>query len=122
MLTKDFLANMKTRLLDDKKRLEEDLADLANKEQGKFEPAYPESGSSSDDDNASEISAYADEVSLVEKLETELRDTQKALDALEAGNYGICKYCKTEIDPKRLEARPTSSACITCKKTLTQEL
>ena len=38
------------------------------------------------------------------------------------GNSATCKYCKNPIDPKRLEARPASSSCVTCKKTLTQEL
>ena len=35
---------------------------------------------------------------------------------------GICKYCDQPIDEKRLRARPTSGACISCKKTLTDEV
>jgi DnaK suppressor protein len=55
-------------------------------------------------------------------LEDELNDTIKALKAIESGKYGICKYCGKPIDEKRLIARPTSSSCIECKKTLTQEI
>jgi DnaK suppressor protein len=125
MPSTDLLATMKARLLSDKKKLESDLADLGSKDKAdptKTDATYPESGGNSDDDNASEITAYADEISIVDKLESELRDTVKALDAIEKGTYGICKYCGKEIDAKRLDARPTSSACIACKKLLTQEM
>lgn len=116
---------MKERLLEEKKRLEQDLGDVAKKDPKNpvhFQTVFPESGSDSEDDNSVEASEYADELSIGAKLEAELRDVIKALEAIAKGTYGTCKYCKKEIDPKRLEARPTSSACITCKKTLTQEL
>ncbi len=122
MLTKEFIAEMQARLEKDKRQLEADLADYANKQNGSYQAAYPESGGNSEDDNASEITAYADEVSLVDRLESDLRDTVKALESIEKGTYGKCKYCGQEIDQKRLEARPASSACISCKKTLTQEM
>ena len=111
--------------MDEKTRLERELEEFAKKDPknaGAFDVAFPESGGNSDDDNAMEVSSYADELSLSTKLEGELRDVVKALDAVAKGTYGICKYCNKEIDEKRLEARPTSSACINCKKTLTQEL
>ncbi len=125
MFSADFLEQTKKRLLDEKKRLELDLADISNrdpKHTGEFTPEYPETGGNSDDDNAAEVSNFADEISITAKLENELRDTLKALTALEKGTYGACKYCGKDIDLKRLEARPTSSACITCKKMLTQEM
>lgn len=117
MLDKAFLDKMQTLLLQEKSRLEGEIGQL-----GGEEAAYPETGGNSDDDNAAEITEYADEVSLLDRLQTELRDTLKALEALAKGKYGLCKYCGKEIDVKRLEARPTSSSCIECKKSLTQEL
>ena len=116
---------MRERLLEEKVRLERDLADIGKQDTNHpntFEPEYPESGGNSDDDNATEVSTYADEISIIAKLETELRDTVRALESIEKGGYGVCKYCGNNIDVKRLEARPASSACIPCKKTLTQEL
>ncbi len=116
----------KTRLLEEKIRLEQDLNDIANQDKkdasGAFEAAYPEIGGNSDDDNAIEITAYADEISIVDRLQAELRDVNKALKSIEDGTYGTCKYCGKIIDEKRLEARPTSSSCVACKKQLTQEL
>ncbi len=125
MLTPEFIAQMKTRLEDEKARLERDLADIGHKDPKRpnhYDTAYPESGSNSDDDNAMEIAEFTDDMSLEAKLENELRDTNKALEAIEKGKYGVCKYCGKEIDQKRLEARPTSSSCIQCKKALTQEV
>lgn len=124
-MTPEFLDKIKIRLLEDKARLERDLTDIGKKDPKNkvhFDVQYPESGGSSDDDNAMEVSEYADELSIGSKLEAELRDTVRALKAIEQGSYGVCKYCGKEIDPKRLEARPTSSTCIACKKTLTQEM
>ncbi|MBM3204376.1 TraR/DksA family transcriptional regulator [Candidatus Uhrbacteria bacterium] len=124
-MTQEFISQMKNQLIEEKARLERDLEDIAKKDPknpNRFQMTYPEAGGDSEDDNSVEASEYADELSIGAKLQTELRDVVKALESIEHGTYGICKYCKKEIDPKRLEARPTSSACISCKKTLTQEL
>ena len=109
----------------EKDRLLQELKDFGNEDPnhpGHFAPKYPESGSNSEDDNAVEIAEYADDLSVESRLEEELRDVEGALKSIEAGTYGTCKYCKQEIDDKRLEARPASSSCISCKKILTQEM
>lgn len=120
-----FITKVKTLLIKQKARLEQDLKDMgfraSSKEQKTPDWKEIETGGNSDDDNGSEVTTLADELSLGEKLEDELKDTIKALKAVEAGTYGICKYCGKPIDEKRLTARPTSSSCIECKKTLTQE-
>jgi DnaK suppressor protein len=43
-----------------------------------------------------------------------LADTDRALEKLEAGSYGRCDVCDELIPPERLEARPTTSHCVTC--------
>lgn len=55
-------------------------------------------------------------------IERQLRDIQKALERIESGIYGICKYCEQDIALGRLKARPTSTSCVSCKKTLTHEM
>lgn len=117
MLNQAFLEKTQEILTQEKTRLEREVSLL-----GGAEVIYPETGGNSDDDNAAEITEYADEVSLLDRLQKELRDTLKALESITKGTYGSCKYCQKEIDVKRLEARPTSSSCIECKKSLTQEL
>ncbi|MCE9586462.1 TraR/DksA family transcriptional regulator [Candidatus Uhrbacteria bacterium] len=117
------LEQIKAQLIEQKARLEQDLKDMGFHPGTKAPktPDFPESGGNSDDDNASEVTTLADEISLGEKLEDELKDTAKAIKSIDDGSYGTCKYCGKPIDEKRLIARPTSSSCIECKKTLTQE-
>ncbi|MCI0479069.1 TraR/DksA family transcriptional regulator [Candidatus Uhrbacteria bacterium] len=124
-MEKERMDHFKERLIEDKARLEQELEAIGSKDPtqpSRFQADYPESGSNSDDDNAAEISEYADEISIEARLDAELRDVNKALGAIEKGSYGVCKYCNKDIDEKRLEARPASSSCIDCKKLLTQEM
>ena len=41
---------------------------------------------------------------------------EEALQRIEAGTYGICRTCKGAIARARLEAVPTATQCIACKK------
>lgn len=118
-----FLKDITAKLVEEQARLELDLKDMGyHKDDEGNVVIDTESGGNSDDDNASEVTAFADGMSVAERLESELKDVKKALASIEVGTYGICKYCKKPIDEKRLMARPSSSSCIECKKTLTQEL
>ncbi len=45
-----------------------------------------------------------------------MRKIQKALQKIEAGEYGVCESCGEEIGVKRLEARPVTELCIQCKE------
>lgn len=121
--SKDFLLEVEKLLKEDKNRLEKELAKFANKNEhveGDYDATYPEYGDK-EDENALEVAQYTTNKPLEIALESELRDVEKSLDRLKKGTYGICKYCGKPIDEKRLLARPTSGACVSCKKTLTQE-
>ena len=118
------LATIKNLLLEEKKRLETELAQFTDRSKHNtddFDSKFPQFGDKPEE-NAAEVATYSDELGLEHTLEKELRDVNETLKKLENGAYGICKYCQKPIDEKRLLARPTSSACIKCKKTLTQEL
>ena len=119
------LTHFQKRLEEEKTRLSQELHTSGQedpKKPGHFSATYPESGSNSEDDNAMEVAEFADDASIEARVESELRDVEQALKAIDNGTYGICKYCAQPIDEKRLEARPASSSCISCKKVLTQEL
>ena len=47
------------------------------------------------------------------KLLTKIRS---ALDRIESGEFGICEMCGDDIGEERLEARPVTTQCISCKK------
>ena len=44
----------------------------------------------------------------------EIHQIQAALKRISEGTYGICTHCGEDIDPKRLEALPTATRCISC--------
>lgn len=124
-MTPQQLDHFGKRLAEEKERLLQELLDLGHEDpnkKGHYDPTFQETGGNSEDDNAQEIAEYADDLSIEARLEAELKDVDKALDAITKGTYGICKYCNKPIDEKRLEARPASSSCIECKKILTQEM
>lgn len=118
------LDEIKTKLFEEKNHLETDLGDFTKKNphiEGDYEAQFPEYGDE-EDENAREVAEYTANKPLEISLENTLRDVNQALERLDKGTYGICKYCKQPIDEKRLLARPTSSACVSCKKTLTDEV
>ena len=120
---KDFLDKVKTLLSDAKEKLEKELAKFTKKNDhvtGDYDATFPEYGDK-DDENAQEVAQYTANKPLEIALEKELRDVNNSLTRLENDTYGVCKYCDEPINEKRLLARPTSSSCVSCKKTLTQE-
>ncbi len=118
------LEQFKKLLLDEKTHLEEELKQFAkpNPQAGDdYDAQFPEHGDK-EDENAAEIADYTVNLPLERALEKQLQDVDAALKRIEEGKYGLCKYCHQLIEEKRLAARPTSSACISCKKQLTQEI
>lgn len=115
----------KKELLEEKRRLENELSKFSHRNTGTvdsdFTADFPDNGDS-EDENASEVAEYSNNLSLEGELEKALRDVEGALLRMNVDDYGICKYCNQPIDELRLKARPTSSSCIQCKKTLTQEV
>jgi DnaK suppressor protein len=47
---------------------------------------------------------------------TFLEKIDRALQKIEAGEFGVCEECGEEISVKRLEARPETTLCIRCKE------
>ncbi len=122
-MDKQTLEKIKKNLLDEKARLEKELNSFAKKDPevaNDYNATFPQFGNK-DDENAAEVADYSDRLSFEHALELQLRDVNKALDNIAAGKYGICRYCGNEIEEERLLIRPTSSACVECKKKLKGE-
>src|SRR3989339_741749 len=119
------IANVKILLLEEQVRIEGELSKLSHRNQkpgeSETQVEFKDIGNE-EGDNAAEVAQFSDNLSMEDELEKALRDVVGALKMIEAGTYGACKYCKQPIDERRLLARPTSSSCIQCKKTLTQEV
>ena len=119
----DFLEKVKQSLLEEKTKLEKELAKFGKKNPDAtddYDTAFPNYGDK-EDENAAEVADYVVNLSLEDNMEKSLRDVNQTLDRLNKNEYGICKYCKKPIEEKRLLARRTSSSCMSCKKTITQE-
>lgn len=116
----DTLNKIKEELSAEKNRVLADLKNISKKDTHESDNRavqFPEYGDKPDE-NAQEISDFSTTVMTQKVLEKSLEDIEKALARIENGNYGICKYCHNPIDEKRLMARPTAGACITCKTEL----
>jgi DnaK suppressor protein len=46
---------------------------------------------------------------------------QKVLRKIDDGSYGVCESCGGEIGIKRLQARPVTTLCISCKSEMEAE-
>ncbi|MBV8462029.1 MAG: TraR/DksA C4-type zinc finger protein [Acidimicrobiales bacterium] len=63
--------------------------------------------------DSSQVTAERGEAeALAGQLQESLREVARALERLEAGDYGRCEVCGEEINPARLEAMPSTRFCI----------
>jgi len=61
--------------------------------------------------------AYRDRrLSVLERLEDQLNDVNRALERIGEGTYGICTNCGQPIQAERLEALPWADLCIDCQR------
>ena len=115
---------IKKDLLTEKEQLEKELTGFAKKDskvEDNYNSTFPNFGSD-EEENAAEVAAYSDNLSIEHELEKKLRDINKALKSMDDGSYGICKHCKQPIEEGRLSIRPASSSCVACKKKLKGEV
>lgn len=59
--------------------------------------------------------ADREEASL-EILHAQQERVREALERVDAGTYGRCVDCGTELPDERLEARPEASRCVNCQQ------
>jgi DnaK suppressor protein len=69
-----------------------------------------------DDENAAEVATFEKNLSLEKTLEVSLYNVNKAIKKIDEGNYGLCEKCDKPITPERLEAFPSATSCMDCKK------
>jgi DnaK suppressor protein len=116
MINEGIKAELRAKLEEEKKKLEEELGKIAKPTgtSGDFETKFDEIGTDKDD-NATEVETYADNLSVETSLEKQLKDVMDALKRMEDGMYGICENCNEEIDIERLKIYPSARVCIKCK-------
>ena len=59
--------------------------------------------------------------SILEQIEAELADVERALERLDDGSYGTCEACGKPISEERLEALPATRFCLDDQSSAEQE-
>ena len=52
------------------------------------------------------------DLSILERVEAELADVERALERINDGTYGRCEACGKPMDEERLEAVPAARLCL----------
>lgn len=108
---KEILVNERARLVEQAKRLQrrssaedqsDELSELADYDN---HPA----------DAATETFEREKDLAMDENVDDMIEGIDRALQKIEAGNYGICDRCGKEISKGRLEAVPYAAFCIECQ-------
>lgn len=109
------LDELKESLLKEKARVEEELNRIGKPttNAGDFSTNFTEIGTD-EDDNASEVEEYTDNLALETSLEKQLKEIIEALARISAGTYGKCENCSAEIPVERLRAYPAAKKCLSC--------
>ena len=115
MLDEKTLQELKTKLIEEKQRLETDLKIIATKENGEYSATFEDLGRSVED-GAEEVEEYSTKIGITDTLEKNLNEVNEALDRIENGTYGKCQNCDQEIPIERLRVYPSAKNCLDCKK------
>jgi RNA polymerase-binding transcription factor len=109
---------LKGLLLDERARLEREIADLDANLSESLEDSSEESPY---DQHMAETAAVTldreIDLTLEENARTAIEQIDRALLKLENGTYGLCEDCGKQIGEERLEAVPFATLCIQCKRT-----
>ncbi len=109
------LAEVRTQLRDDVKRLTGELAEVEGDLAGMIE----NSGEGAGHDQADVGSASFErdqEMVIVNNARDMLEQSQHALERIADGTYGQCENCGNAIGKNRLMAFPRATLCLSCKQ------
>ena len=115
---KDSLGTIRKRLMEQREKLQNQLAAIEESATGFSQSEM--SGEVSYDEDFADAGSFTfereKEFSIANNV-TDLRTkTDRALHRIEEGRYGICESCGQPIEPARLKALPHVTLCLKCKK------
>ncbi len=115
------LDTYKTKLMIEKKLLEEELIGLGKVDKTGDWKATPENDLNNQEvedfgDQADKATDFEERSSKLDLLELRLNDVDKALEKIENKKYGNCEICENEIEEDRLEVNPAAPTCKECMK------
>jgi RNA polymerase-binding transcription factor DksA len=114
-LTQEEIKHFQDKLFAEKEHLEHELAILGKKTgEGEYKTRINDMGNG-EEETASEVEEYVDNLGIEAKLEYRLHEVLAALDRITAGTYGICEKTGQPIAKERLEAYPSARVAIHTK-------
>jgi len=106
----------KTRLEEEKNRLETELADV-----GRRNPSNPSDWEATPDatgeeadpnDTADQLEDYSTNAAILNDLEIRHTEVESAIARIENGSFGTCSVCDGDIEEERLNADPAANTCL----------
>lgn len=108
---------LRERLLEERARLQREVADLDADLSESLEDSSEESPY---DQHMAETAAVTldreIDLSLEENLNASISQIDRALQKLDSGSYGRCENCGLPIGAGRLQVAPFATLCIECKR------
>jgi DnaK suppressor protein len=116
-LSTDMQETYRTRLIEERGRIEEDLAGLDSEMIDLGLSQQDEGGGAGNHiaDDATDVMEQQRNLALIANLQDRMRDVVRSLERLDEGTYGTCERCQKPIAPERLEALPFATLCIACQ-------
>ncbi|RLB11362.1 MAG: TraR/DksA family transcriptional regulator [Deltaproteobacteria bacterium] len=114
-LTKEELEQVKKRLLERKKKLLNEIADILEKEAKEEYQELIETIREEGDIASAELQESTI-LALAEMRAKEVEQIDAAIERIDNGEYGICIDCGDWITPARLEALPYALRCKECQE------
>jgi len=111
-------APFKQQLLQQRSTLLAQLASLRGGTVGRAQASADHFGGQKEDSRAQMETERDLEFSLDARESAELDAVDAALKRIEAGTYGVCTDCGTDIPAARLHAAPETPRCIACQDKL----
>jgi RNA polymerase-binding protein DksA len=104
---------MRTRLLDDRDRLQKELQHL---DEERVQQTRPNGEISDVPTHAADraVTGLEVQVALQDTLLAEVHQIDAAIERMNQGQYGLCQDCGKEIPAERLDALPFATKCAQC--------
>jgi len=116
-LTDTERSGLRDQLLDERVRMERQLASLERNFAELVESADLQPPDDEHDPDATTAYDRAQITSLATATRAQLVNVDRALAAIEDGPYGACRRCGRSIGVARLQALPAATRCVTCAAT-----
>jgi DnaK suppressor protein len=100
------LSNLRDQLQDERTRLRGQIAALTVGQEGS--PSYDENFA----DSGQVAAELGENLALLNQLNEQLEEIERALAKFDKGSYGLCEKCGEPISDARLEAMPATRFCI----------